>query len=1330
MDETSSRLKLSRRNFVQLAMTGLASGTLFKFPGLEQSAWSENVLSEATTFAPIALRGYGSVSGFLRRKVEGSVLEVACEDEAKAKLFQAKYLSDLGVLPGVTMTHGKSPAVYAVYGQGFVASYNSGNKVTILAATSDRQVQALSDMVKPVGVGVAQVDVPMYLDRWDKFSFRHYYRPWAHPPGTTDATYDYTADFDYAEREGRAGFLLPDSLLATDSAQGMLNYGWWDWMEYEARKRNLPVELHLAANAGSEPTWLLNTYREQTEMKMPGFTGNLLVPMSPYGGGQGILSWSATTGEDAILGALQQSVRRFGNEANVVSFLEPHGELQPESKYIFLEYGPVADAGYRQYLQGKYGSPTVVAARWGSELKTWDDVHVPEMVSFAGWSKEALDVGQIWRVGYETLNEPAKHPYFYDVEATPNSQPAPEDWFHADFDDSSWPEVPGGGNDQQLFLEKRPAVFRHTFNVSATWKEKNPRVWLYEWDLNRSNQSGRQEVRAVLNGKEVGRSKVARDAHWSAMEVTEALQEGKNILAVRVPQGYIAYKTYLSPVEPKQYPHLGEGLNAQWVDFIDFTQWARSEMVRRGMEMIRQVAPNQGIVLMSPDGYTDGMKSLAEAYGGEFHNTGYMAAFYADFLPSLMRGANLPFSTEPGGPANDLNEFKKFFGLWQAEGVQAVDYFIHIGDILWNPEIKAYYEARRKQFTLMGQRHYPKAELGFLSSSRISLLAGFPWDSASNTVLGSGYWYWNPTAFLFHRYPYDGLSQSSFASGDADAYRVIIDCNTTIMDETMVSEIEKWVRNGGTFITLAQTGRHTPEKPDSWPIARLTGYNVIKIDHLKPDGNVDETGTLRSASGEVVFDGMLNGVIANGLHMERAADDAQDLLLWNDGTVAAGARPLGKGFIVELGAKFTGAKVSDHIEPGDADRPDVQHMRQMLTALLKWRKVEPEPGHLNPNNDLVMLRHAVSNNGLYDVWTLWNQSPTKAQTVSVVIDKDQKPPFFFDIADRKKVPLAAASLDNITLDPMDTRVLLTPRQQIAEGPSAWFDLQRKWWRGTTRPAPRQLPEPDHRFSSDLSQDWKFKTLDTQANAGPFSKAHYDDKDWPSRSLGIWDVKDTGGRGHGVFRKLFTVPAHWSDGLVSIWLADWQAGGNGFVEMGCVWLDGKEVKPLNGGPFIAIGLPTLRAGTSHTLAVEVESRGTLAGLRGQCWLSFEPTAPAKLDLRGRWSPSVDGLVYTKPIALPGSFDTQFLRRTFYVDAKYDGKNAVLIVDGDPALVSVLINGKLVRHHHHMIGARWSLTLTPFVHFGADNEIQLVRWDKAGPGFVREAFLGFFDPTVYP
>ena len=1148
-------------------------------------------------------------------------------------------------------------------------------------------------------------------------------------------------EFDYAQEQDQAGILLHTHPLATDSADGMMNTGHGGWVADEARKRNLTVDVHLSAGAGSEPTWFLNRYRDEQQLKMPGFTGNFHSLMSPYLGGQGVLSWSAVRGENDRMSLLQQTVRQYMADSQVTSLLEPHAELKHGSQDIFLEYGPVADAGYRTYLKGKYRSLAAVAQRWGRSLASWNEVRVPEIASFAGWGPQALEAGGLWRVGYEELTEPLPEEYEWSSQRVGlKSKPAPEEWFAADFDDAAWPQVPGGGHDKQLFLNKRPAAFRRTVEVPAEWRAKNGRVWLYLWDMNMATAA---EVRVVLNGSEVGKSKVAFfTPHWCVMEVTAALKGGKNTLAIRVPQGYIGYKTYLSPVEPKQYPELGEQLNAQWVDFIDFTGWSRAQAVRRGMEMIRQVAPNPGITLMAPGPYADGVKAAASDFGGEFHDTGFMGGCYADLLPSLMRGANLPFSIEPGGPASDLADFKKQIGLYQTEGVNALDHFIHIGSIMWNPEIKAEYEKQRKQLALLGQSHYEKAEIACFYSDRIADITGYPWGSDYNHNLGSGYWQWNAASVLRGYFPYDALSQSSYANGDADAYHVIVDSSTSIMDPAMVTEIEKWVRAGGTFVTLAQTGRHTSEKPDSWPIARLTGYQVTRIDRLQPDGRVDESGTLQPAPDQPIFDGSWKGVRANGLHLTKVAPEAQNLLLWNDGSVAAGLRPLGKGYIVHLGAKFTGKSIYDRVEPGGNNQETVQ-LRKLLTAVLNWRAVKPEAAQLAPENkEDVWVKQAVSNNGLYDTWTARNWSAKQGGTVSIVLGGNRHPAFAIDVRNGQDFPVTVSAEDvrlaNIVLEPGDTRVFLTPRNQIAQAPAAWFQLQRNWWRGTTKPSAKPLPPPVQRFARELTADWKFRTLDAAADATPLLAAQVDDQSWTTRALGIWDVKDAGGQCHAVFRKTFTVPAEWTGGRVSLWLTSW--AGSSFVEKGRVWLDGQEVKPMNEHAYLADNLAALRPGSSHTLAVEAQSRGVLAGLRGQCWLSYEPTAAQRIDLAGAWAPSADGLKYEAPITLPGKFGTQFLKRSVFIDAKYRGQNAVITIDGDPALISVLINGKLVRRHHHMLGERGSLNLTPFVRYGDTNEIELVRWGQSdvnsAPGHdvhmhaLREVALNFYEPAVYP
>lgn len=1287
---------------------------------------------------PIPLRGYGVVSGkVVTAKNGGTVLRVETASVQEAKLLQAKYLSDFGVLPGVqtgTLPVGAAHVtVQEAQGQGVVAALRTGNSIYLVAAKDHDQLTSLLKTLpaEALSASVAAVDVPMYLDRWDKFSFRHYYRPWDRPKGTTAATYDYTSDFDFAQQQDRAGVLLALGPLATDSADDMLNTAWGDYAVHECRKRFLPVDVHLAANVASEPTWFMNRYREQQQMKMPGFTGNFHEMESPSLGGQGCLSWNSTTGEDSRLGLLQGAVQKFAAEPNTTSYLEPHGELIHGLQDVLLEYGPVADANYRRYLREQYRSLEVVAKRWGASLASWDDVHVPEFASFAGWGPQALELGKAWRVGYEELLEPVDPTnYGYNARVAPRSKPAPEEWFQAGFDDSTWPTVPGAGHDRQLYLPKRPAVFRGRFTVPEDWKAKNPRAWLYVWDL---NTAAHAEIRVVVNGHEVERIRNEGYAqnfgtpfHRSAVDVTSVLTAGENTLAIRVPLGFIAYRTYLSPVEPRVYPDLGESLNARWVDFIDFTAWSRVETVRRGMEMVRQAAPNHPITLMHPDEYSDGIKMLAETYGGEIHNTGYMAGSWADYNSSLMRGADLPYSLEPGGPATSLQEWKKFWGLWQTEGVQSVDYFINIGNILWNPDIKADYEAHRRQISLMGQNHFPKAEVACLYSDRVMRLTRFPWPTP-NRNLGVSYWNWNAASVLRGEFPYDSLSPSSFSSGDAKPYRIILDSNTSMMDEAMVAEIEAWVREGGTFITIAQTGRHTPEKADAWPIARLTGYKVTRIDQLNPDGSVDESGTLHAAPSQAIYDSSLNGVRANGLHLEKVAADARNLLLWDDGSVAAGVRPLGKGYIVQLGAKFTGVAMPSRLEAG-GDSPEVQHFHDMVAPLLKWRFVPPEPGRLAVKNSYVILRHGVTNNGLYDVWTLWNQSPSQAQTVTVLIENGLKPSFSIDMALGKPAPLNRASLDNVTLEPYETRVFLTPRGRIEQAPLEWFDLQRKWWRGVAKLAPKVLPKPQQRFAREITADWKFQTLDAGADATALLAAHVDDAGWTVRPLSVWDVKDLGGSGHGVFRRNFTVPAEWTDGRASLWLCGWT--GATFMEKGRVWLDGREVMAMDNHPYIAMGLPALQAGSTHTLAVEVQSRGVLAGALAQCWLSFEPEPAQKIDLAGQWTPSVDGLRDGEALALPGRFDAQFLRRTLFVDAKYHEQNAVITVDGDHALVGVLINGRLVRRHHHMIGERWSLNLTPFVRFGQDNEIELARWGGSGHGSLREVSLNFFDAGVYP
>ena len=237
------------------------------------------------SFPEVQLRGYGTVSGQSRTVAASSgaatSLSIHCSDEASAKLLCTKYLSDAGVLPGVSEIQVTTPAgqisAREVKGQGCLAAGRVGHDVTIVAAGNAADLAWLIGQTRGLDKAIweSQMQVPMWLDRWDKYSFRHYYWPWQQPAGASAATYDFTAEFDYARQQDRAGILVTTGgPLATDSADGMANSGDASWVPEEARKRNLPVDIHLGAGASSETTWFINRFRDQMQMKMPGFTGN------------------------------------------------------------------------------------------------------------------------------------------------------------------------------------------------------------------------------------------------------------------------------------------------------------------------------------------------------------------------------------------------------------------------------------------------------------------------------------------------------------------------------------------------------------------------------------------------------------------------------------------------------------------------------------------------------------------------------------------------------------------------------------------------------------------------------------------------------------------------------------------------------------------------------------------------------------------------------------------------------------------------------------------------------------------------------------------------
>jgi len=1319
--------------FCWVAVLAIAGGAALGDEVLRISDTGASVGAARVNAEPAAImRGYGKIEATSRvfAARHASILLLRCEDAGKAKLTLAKYESDLQVLPGVAAARIGDQPGFEIAGQGAVVAFRAGASVCVLAAGDDASIEALAkECVAGDRAGFSyqpEVKVPMWLDRWDRYGFRFYYsNPGKLPPDQTARTYDISKEFPYAEKMDHAGLLFWQGDAPMDGAECQMHLYPYDWALKEAEERHLPVGIQLSFPG---TTWIANRLREETAQKMPDFCGDRYRPASDFDGGQGAISWSSVPGNAIGNARMAASVKYLEKYDCITSWLEPHSEMKHGAQDVLMEYGEVADKTFREYLKSKYGPDVkAVSERWAAaagSLRTWDDIHVPELASFLGWGGDAIDLKGEWKAKF----------YYDQDQFGPNPIPAPETWALPAVADSDWPTVTAPGHDRTMFLPKHPAVYRRTFSVPAEWIHPGEKAWLYVWDL---DPAGKQNEAAYLNGQELGHGVVIQTScHWAAYEASSVLKAGDNQLSLYLPAGYLAYKVYLSRHSPVQYPNLGTGENARWADFSNWNEWSRARAVRNTAIAVRQADPDRGMSFAHPDEYVDELRQVCEEVGGEFHNTGYMSGFWAEFLPMLMRGAGLPMSVEPGNGAATLEQFKNYLGLWETEGIQGVDYFMHIGETLWNPAIKEHFEEHQNELRLIGKYHVPQAELGVLMTSRIAGLVGWPWGQDLNNCLGGGYWSFNPSECLRKDFEHDGLIPEDFASGRANRYRVIVDTNTSVMDDATVSRIEDYVRQGGVFVTYVQTGRHTPERKDAWPIERLSGYHVTRIDQLDAKG-LAPFRAVKLEPGQTMFAGDYTFPAGNGLTLEKRAPDCVDLMRWaDDGSVAAGMRPVGKGWIITAGVKFANDRIgwgdttaTRHFFSAILDHFGLARIPATITGPVSELPLSNKPGMMVSHSLPLTMRHYESNNGLYDLWVIWNSTKAPA-TATLEFAKGFVPASCVEARAWKPVALETVGGNTVApdlkFDPLEVRTFLTPRSAVAQAPMNWLHLQEGWWPGGGAAVVAAAPEPPEvtpKFSMPLDEDWSYRTLSDTEDAAPYVAADAPASGWETRRLGIVSCSLNGPR-HGVFRRTFVVPETWTSGRREFWLTSWM--GSTFAETGHVYLDGQLLQTWGANDNLT---KSLAPGSRHTVAVEVKSAGTLMGVLANCWLQWLPESALRQDLAGDWTGSNDYLRYDQALKFPDSvFSNASARRDVTVDPSEKGRTVVLRVEGDIAApLGVLINGRWLRRHHHCIGTRLELNITPWVRFGQSNEIELVAHGKCK---LTEVALHFYEKGAYP
>jgi hypothetical protein len=658
-------------------------------------------------------------------------------------------------------------------------------------------------------------------------------------------------------------------------------------------------------------------------------------------------------------------------------------------------------------------------------------------------------------------------------------------------------------------------------------------------------------------------------------------------------------------------------------------------------------------------------------------------------------------SLEPGNPGYTLPELKRMFGYWMTEGLNTVDYFMDLGDILWRPDQKAWFEARQPLVHLLGKFHYPEAEVAVMAGEHAHRLTGFPWNHFDTPLL------WNTRSSGVGTLgrvpgPRDLIGESDFLRGNVNKYKVIVDDATLIMDDALIAKIEQWVRAGGIFITQGQTGRHSPETPDAWLISRLTGYRAVgNNDNWRVSAIAgqpiftDPAWTQRDKSGLPVLGGA-------GSYLEKVAPECQDILAWpNKAGIAMGVRPLGKGKVIAMGTPMPNAPNG-------------------WAELLKWCGVTVPTAPTAPD---CRVAHFVSNNGLYDVYLVSAEQIQHPAAVTLTIPGKQAtmvsvltgaPVIGTVVGD--KVEFAG-----LHVEPLETYAFLAPRRAIISAPLAWLKLQRQWWKGTKKPAPAPELKP-RRNTLSLDADWAFEPVpahlkDAESLIGP----GVDDSAWTRMDMGVWYGAKYPETKRGIFRKHFTMPADWN-GRGRTWL--WIRGASpGYPTLPPhkmqVFLDGQPVRGGEHGYCNEDITGRLTPG-EHTLAVATETLSVVGGIVGNVWLEHIPEPLARQSLAGDWN----------GMQLPGTAKIPFdqVKREFTPNPALKGKRALLYIETTENIIpSMFLNGRLM--NRDFAGMHSLVDVTPYLRWDKPNSLTLNAMYSHVPTAVKTVEIRYYEPDAY-
>jgi hypothetical protein len=1255
------------------------------------------------------LRAYGRVSAALapHRAV------FACENPAKADVLFGKMLADMFWDAGAAHTTqtaviGRLHVIVHSYPPfGSMIAARCGSRVVVLGGANAASVLKMARREPEFKSGQAafapKSPYPIYLDMYDLRSVQLYTNEMSSPYG-----YGLPSHWDFIKKFGLGGTAFITGFSMTSPAPGVVDWSPSDYEIETARRMGGMVVPGFAAG-GQLPFWMWNS--DPDEMMQPSPTTLLGAWTGLQAGSAPFESWGMSSDNQASgpLGYLRAAMDRYKDNPAVGGWHIYSGAPGVEMGFHdrtteFWDYSPAGEQSFRSWLRDKRRfSLRDLSLRWygvPDRFGSWSQVALPDVNSFFGnLDSSCLVLGGAWD--------------WHDGGGDPTMPPSATA--------GGWIPVEAQPSQDQATLPWATAFMRKSF-VAGDWlKGKDNSKTYLVCDLSIRSDQG---ATVWLNGKSLGSFRPQNGDYGAfAVDVTGMLTSGANELMLRIPtEGKSIGPVFLTTSQPLSYPYLGSGRNLQYVDFKRWQADSITAVHEATFREARQIDPDRPMILSSGDigGLADQVADLANRYNLGVQFTG-REAWYFPWWAGLGYVDGFYATSEPSNTPQGDN-LDKMLSWIMIDGDSSHTLCWTLEDFIKRERDTGWFTRNSRALQLFGKSLRAKPSIALLHSVQTTLLgdnAPMDWDIGRGEL---------QSAHFDNVY----VTEKEVEEGKASDYPVLFDCGSELMDHALVDAIGRYVRAGGTFVALQNTGLHTFSEPNSHPIAELTGFNIE---------GASKSGTITFQPNLPVFkgwegrqfqgDGFALDTPTAGMPTDAdfpvAAGSITPLARWQDGTTAIGYRTFGKGRVIYLGTTVWRSgrdlsglwQTSSQVESGFFER--------LFSDLNVERNADAASSD-------VWARKYITKNGLQD-WLIATNTASSPVTTDLELRAGQRPDEVFDTLTKQPVAFSFTGdgwvhIPGVVFGSYGLRVFGVRRATLVAGLSTWWHEKTKYWSIRTASDETSAAPAD----SDIATRtipftrWKFFADATQPSTADLSwtQEQFDDSSWQVISTGPWQIMAkplADYQGTGLYRASFVLPEKWAQNRVLLGLYSFDTPI--VFGVGDFYLNGKLVTTYHARGWnqtLRYDVTDLLRPGANVLAVRAAGGGDLSGLSGAVWLEPEYDFAQTISQDGPWTAVAGDYVTATKVALPGRITAKYLEREVAIPASWSGKDVFLRISTPSQWLSmVMVNGRAISDDifGHEFGTLADINISPYLHAGMDNRIELWPYSSTVPRYGQDS-----------